>query len=81
MWQVASYEAHRVGCFLMVNTLGNLAGVLRIGFGMPKYPMGAPLLPPPPTPRAPKTRATRATSPRHRLTAVVVVFWCVAGGR
>ena len=40
-----------------------------------------PLAPFPPTPRAPKTRATRATSPRHRLTAVLVVFWCVAGGR
>jgi len=36
---VASYEAHRVGCFLVHNALGNLAACLRLGLGMPKYPM------------------------------------------
>lgn len=38
---VASYEAQRVGMFLMVNTLGNFAGCLRMGLGMNKYPMCA----------------------------------------
>ena len=33
---VASYEAHRMGAFLVVNTLGNLAGCLRLGLRMPK---------------------------------------------
>ena len=32
-------EHHRVGAFLLVNALGNLAAVLRIGLGMPKYPL------------------------------------------
>ena len=36
---LASYEHHRVGAFLMINTLGNLAGVLRIGASVPKYPL------------------------------------------
>lgn len=34
---VASYEHHRVGMFALVNALGNLAAVLRLGCGMPKY--------------------------------------------
>jgi hypothetical protein len=34
---VASYEHQRFGLFAMVNTLGNLAAVLRMYFAMPKY--------------------------------------------
>ena len=37
--QVASYEAQLKGYFLVVNTFGNLAGTLRIGMRMPKYPL------------------------------------------
>jgi len=36
---VASYEHLQVGAFLLVNTIANLAGCLRIGAGMPKYPL------------------------------------------
>jgi len=36
---VASYEHHRVGMLFVVNTLGNVAGLLRIGLGVPKYAM------------------------------------------
>lgn len=38
---VASYEHSRVSfdTFLLVNTLGNLAGLLRLGLRMPKYPL------------------------------------------
>jgi len=36
---IASYEHHRLGAFAMVNTLGNLASVLRTGLRAPKYPL------------------------------------------
>jgi hypothetical protein len=37
--QVATYEQRRVGLFLVANFLGNVAGFLRIGLGVPKYPL------------------------------------------
>ena len=36
---MASYEAQLKGYYLVVTTLGNLAGTLRIGMRMPKYPL------------------------------------------
>jgi len=36
---VATYEHHQVGAFAMVTTLGTVAACLRIGVGMPKYPL------------------------------------------
>jgi len=36
---VASHEQASVGAVPMINTLANLAAVLRVGFGTPKYPL------------------------------------------
>lgn len=36
---IASYEAHRVGAYCMVNAIANFAALARLGLRAPKYPM------------------------------------------